>query len=83
MLRCEHPCVFINESVTLSDPLLLYGYTPEHPDGDPITAVSEDWAGINQTVGTSRLIKFKEGQIQPGTAVCRFSIFARVGYAEW
>lgn len=56
----DHESVLLLGDVEVHDPLYSFGYTDQYPNGDPITAESED-------VSSAPLfLKFKEGQVRPG-----------------
>ncbi|HYU72852.1 MAG TPA: serine protease [Ktedonobacteraceae bacterium] len=39
--QTKHPCVYLQIEVTPFDTLYSYGYTDDHPDGDPATFTLE------------------------------------------
>jgi WD40 repeat protein len=57
----DHPCVMLQAEVFPLDPLYSYGYTDDHPNGDPATFVMEGNAGEH-----GEQLKFKMGQVRPG-----------------
>ena len=68
----KHPCVYLQIGVTPFDTLYSYGYTDDHPDGDPATFTLE---GRNQ----EGQLKFKFGQVRPGLSGAPV-LNARTGY---
>ena len=64
--QADHPCVFLDESFTLDDKLLSYGYSAEYTDGDKVSAECEDWTRDPDSGSSQPLLKFKGGQIWPG-----------------
>jgi hypothetical protein len=55
------PAVLLFGDVGVGDEVSGYGFPPGKPDGVPATFEVEGYTG-----GARRLIKFKEGQVQPG-----------------
>jgi DNA polymerase III delta prime subunit len=68
----KHPCVYLQIEVTPFDTLYSYGYTDDHPDGDPATFTLE---GRNR----EGQLKFKFGQVRPGLSGAPV-LNARTGY---
>jgi hypothetical protein len=58
----EHPCVLMDPSAQLNDDLYIYGYSDEHPEGDPITTKFEGFSH------DKRSFKLKTGQVRPGVS---------------
>jgi photosystem II stability/assembly factor-like uncharacterized protein len=56
----DHPCVFLASNAQVGDRLYVFGYSDEHPEGDPATNVFE---GFSTDQGA---FKLKQGQIRPG-----------------
>lgn len=65
LLRVEqlenHPCVWLDESISLDDPLYSFGYPDKSPSGDSTTFLNEGWTGEQ-----SLLLRLKAGQGRPG-----------------
>jgi hypothetical protein len=57
------PVVLLDDGFETRDKLLSFGFPETKPDGEPTTFEVE-----GQTGGVSELIKFKEGQVRPGTS---------------
>lgn len=57
------PVVLLDDGIETRDVLLSFGYPENKPDGEPTTFETE-----GQTGGASALIKFKDGQVRPGTS---------------
>ncbi|MEM9927432.1 MAG: trypsin-like peptidase domain-containing protein [Cyanobacteria bacterium P01_D01_bin.50] len=55
----NHPCVVLDESITVGDELYAFGYTDQNIQGDSATFEYEGFDG-------NKLLKFKEGQVRPG-----------------
>ena len=56
----NHPCVYLNAVVNLSDSLYSYGYTDNYRDGDSSTFVNEGWTD------QQKLLKLKGGEVRHG-----------------
>lgn len=57
------PVVHLEDGVDPGDKLLSFGFREKRPSGEPTTFEAEGYTG-----GTSQQIKFKEGQVRPGTS---------------
>lgn len=57
----NHPCVYLDEVISLNDALYSYGCTDKYRNGDPATFEFEGNTG-NQPP----LLKFKKGEVRPG-----------------
>src|SRR5260370_40278934 len=57
----DHPCVLLDQEVSINDQLYAYGYPESHPDGDPVTLWYEGLTGVQYPQ-----LKLKEGQASPG-----------------
>ncbi|MBI3410174.1 MAG: trypsin-like peptidase domain-containing protein [Planctomycetes bacterium] len=64
----ENPCVLLSEPISPGDALFIYGYPLDHPAGDVTTAESEGWTQLEGPQANQRLLKFKYGQIKPGSS---------------
>ncbi len=56
-----HPCLCLDEFITVGDELYTFGYTREYINGEPATFVYEGLDG-----DTPPLLKFKAGQVRSG-----------------
>jgi tetratricopeptide (TPR) repeat protein len=61
----EHPCVYLDESITPRDVLYTYGYTEEHREGESTTL---DCEGKMLTDNGESLVKLKAGQVRRGSS---------------
>jgi Trypsin-like peptidase domain/RNA helicase len=59
--QTDHPCVLLDEEISLNDQLYAYGYPKNHSNGDPVTLLYEGLTGVQQAQ-----LKLKEGQALPG-----------------
>ena len=60
-----HPCVLLHGAAAVRDPLYCYGY-PGSPSGDGSSRSDPVTMELEGFTETPRLLKFKNGQIQPG-----------------
>ncbi len=57
----NHPCAYLNEEAIPFDNLYSFGYSDEHPEGDPAIFILEGKEGNQEAQ-----LKFKSGQVRPG-----------------
>jgi len=69
----SHPCVRLDESANVDDPVYSYGYPERRRDGDPVTAQVEGWGPFFKGSGMGadaahETLKLKGGQVQQGVS---------------